>query len=141
MKTSMKLFIAAIVVMGVIRFALTMAGLPNDVVKFASMTVIMMAGMLYFAVVLPTHKERLKAAYWLVLPYMIIEVAALSYIWITGHQTIFHAQEYSFGVGIRAHTIGHFIGGLTWEPLSMFVVMEIVWFIYAGGRRLLHANP
>ena len=137
----MKLFVAAIAVMGVIRFALTMAGLSNDVVKFASMTVIMMAGTLYFAVVSTTHKERLKAAYWLVLPYMIIEVAALSYIWITGHQTIFHAQEYSFGVGIRAHTIGHLIGGLTWEPLSMFVVMEIVWFIYAGGRRLLHANP
>jgi hypothetical protein len=141
MKTSMKLFIAAIAVMGVIRFALTMAGLPNDVVKFASMTVIMMAGMLYFAVVSATHKERLKAAYWLVLPYMIIEVAALGFIWITGHQTIFHAQEYSFGMGIAAHTIGHLVGGLTWEPLSMFVVMEIVWFIYSGGRRLLHANP
>jgi hypothetical protein len=141
MKTSMKIFIAAIAVMGVIRFALTLAGLPNDVVKFASMTVIMMAGTLYFAVVSTTHKERLKAAYLLVLPYMIIEVLALSYIWITGHQTIFHAQEYSFGTGIMAHTIGHFIGGLTWEPLSIFVVMEIVWFVYSGGRRLLHANP
>jgi hypothetical protein len=140
MKTSMKLFMAAIAVMGVIRFALTMAGLPNSVVRFASMTVIMMVGLVYFAVVSMTHKERLKAAYLLVLPYMIVEVLALGFSWATGRQTIFHAQEYSFGMGIAAHTIGHLIGGLTWEPLSMFLVMELVWLIYAGGRRVLHAN-
>src|SRR5919198_3536129 len=150
MKTSMKFFIAAIAVMGVIRFVLTMAGLPNTVVKFASMTVIIMAGTLYFAIDSKTHKERLKAAYLLIVPYMIVEVAALGYTWLTGQPTIFHAQEYSFGTlpagssdptaGIAAHTIGHFVGGLTWEPLSVFVVMEIVWLIYWGSRRLLHAN-
>lgn len=141
MKTSMKLFMAAIAVMGVIRFVLTMAGLPNSVVKFASMTVIIGVGLVYFAVVSTTHKERLKAAYLLIVPYMIVEVAALGYTWASGHQTIFHAQEYSFGgTPIAQHTIGHLIGGLTWEPLSIFLLMEIVWLIYAGGRRLLHAN-
>jgi hypothetical protein len=30
--------------------------------------------------------------------------------------------------------LGHLVGGLTWEPLSIFVVMEIVWAIAAGGR-------
>jgi hypothetical protein len=140
MKTSMKLFMAAIVAMGMIRFALTMTGLPNSLVRFASMTVIIAVGLLYFAIVSPTHKERLKAAYLLILPYMIVEVAALGYTWISGHPTIFHAQEYSFGTDIKVHTIGHLVGGLTWEPLSIFLVMEIVWFIYAGGRRLLHAN-
>jgi hypothetical protein len=140
MKTSLKLFMAAIAVMGVIRFVLTTAGLPNAAVKFASMTVIMIVGMLYFAVVSLTHKERIKAAYLLVLPYMVVEVAALGYTWASGRQTIFHAQEYSFGVGVGAHTIGHLVGGLTWEPLSIFLVMEIVWLLYAGGRRLLHAS-
>jgi len=140
MKTSLKLFMAAIAVMGVIRFVLTIAGLPNSAVKFASMTVIMFVGTLYFGIVSLTHKERIKAAYLLVLPYMIIEVAALGYTWATGQQTIFHAQEYSFGVGIGYHTIGHFIGGLTWEPLTLFLVMEIVWLLYSGGRRLLHAS-
>jgi hypothetical protein len=140
MKTSLKLFMAAIAVMGVIRFVLTIAGLPNAAVKFASMTVIMIAGTLYFGVVSLTHKERIKAAYLLVFPYMIIEVAALGYTWATGQQTIFHAQEYSFGYGIRAHTIGHLVGGLTWEPLFLFLVMEVVWWLYSGGRRLLHAS-
>jgi hypothetical protein len=104
------------------------------------MTVIMAAGFLYFAIVSTTHKERLKAAYLLVLPYMIIEVAALGYTWASGRQTVFHAEEYSFGLGIAAHTMGHLVGGLTWEPLSGFVLMEIVWLIYSGGRRILHAN-
>ena len=140
MKTSMKAFIAAIAVMGVIRFALTVAGLPNSTVKFFSMSAIILAGIVYFAIASATHKERLKASYLLILPYMIVEVAALGYGWATGNQTIFHAQEYSFGMGIAAHTLGHLVGGLTWEPLGCFVVMEIVWLIYAGGRRLLHAN-
>jgi hypothetical protein len=140
MKTSLKLFIAAIAVMGVIRFVLTIAGLPNAAVKFASMTVIMIVGTLYFGVVSLTHKERIKAAYLLVLPYMIVEVAALGYTWATGRQTIFHAQEYSFGVGVGVHTIGHLVGGLTWEPVFLFLVMEIIWLLYSGGRRLLQAS-
>jgi len=140
MKTSIKFFMAAIAVMGVIRFALTMAGLPNSVVKFASMSVIILAGVVYFGIVSTTHKERIKAAYLLILPYMIVEVLALGFSWATAHQTIFHAQEYSFGMGIAAHTIGHLVGGLTWEPLILFAGMEIVWLIYAGGRRLFHAK-
>jgi len=140
MKTSMKLSIAAIAVMGVIRFVLTISGVPDSTVKYFSMTVIMMIATLYFAVVSRTHKERLKAAYLLILPYMTVEVLALGYTWASGRQTIFHAQEYSFGTSITVHTIGHLAGGLTWEPLFGFVVMEIVWFIYAGGRRLLHAD-
>jgi hypothetical protein len=140
MKTSLKLFIAAIAVMGVIRFVLTIAGLPNAAVKFASMTVIMIVGTLYFGVASLTHKERIKAAYLLVLPYMIVEVAALGYTWATGRQTIFHAQEYSFGVGVGVHTIGHLVGGLTWEPVFLFLVMEIIWLLYSGGRRLLQAS-
>src|SRR5215472_16841692 len=103
MKTSMKLFMAAIAVMGVIRFVLTMAGLPNSVVRFASMTVIMIAGILYFGVVSTTHKERLKAAYLLVLPYMIVEVLALSYTWASGRPTMFHANEYSLGFSVGVH--------------------------------------
>jgi len=130
----MKLFIALIAVMGVIRFVLTMAGVSNDVVKYASMTVIIMAGSVYFGVTTSTHKERLKAAYLLILPYMLVEVAALSFTWLTGRPTIFHAPEYSMGLGIAGHMLGHLVGGLTWEPLMLFVVMEIVWAVALGGR-------
>lgn len=141
MSKTMKWFIVAIAAMGVVRFILDAGGISKDTVKFFSMSVIMLAGTLYFAIASTTHKERLKSAYLLVMPYMTVEVLALGYTWGSGHQTIFHAQEYSFGTSIGAHTIGHFVGGLIWEPLFGFVVMEIVWGMYAGGRYILkHAN-
>jgi hypothetical protein len=133
---SIKVFIALIAVVGVARFALDRSGLPKDVVKYVSMTAVMTAGIVYFGIISATHKDRLKSAYLLILPYMIVEVLALSYTWITGIQTIFHVPEYSFESTIRVHTIGHFIGGLTWEPLFLFVAMEVISPIYAGIRRL-----
>ena len=102
-RASMKAFIAAIFAMGVIRFVLTVSGLPDSFVKYFSMTVLWVAGALYFALATETHKERLRAAYLLTLPYMIIEVAALGYTWASGRQTIFHAKVF-----VRhAHCIPH----------------------------------
>ena len=136
MNKTMKAFIAAIVVMGVVRFILNFAGFPNEIVKYFSMTAIIFVGSIFFAIATATHKDRLKASYFLILPYMVIEVIALSYTWATGRPTIFHAAEYSFGVSVPRHTIGHFVGGLTWEPLSVFLLMELVWLIYKGARRI-----
>jgi hypothetical protein len=132
----MKWFIIAIASMGVFRFILSVSGVPNEIAKYFSMTAIMLAGSIYFAAATTTHKERLKAAYLLVLPYLTVEVLALGYTWTTGRQTIFHAREYSMGTSIGVHTIGHLVGGLTWEPLIVFLIMEVIWVIYAGARSL-----
>src|SRR6185436_924568 len=126
----------AILAMGILRFALSLANVPNSIVKYASMTVIIMAGFIYYAIVCDARRERLKAAYLLILPYMVVEVAALGYTWATGDQTIFHATEYSFGTGIAAHTVGHLVGGLTWEPLFIFLIMEIIHALYVRVRPL-----
>src|SRR6185369_11716141 len=99
-------FAAAIFLMGLLRFALTTAALPDAFVKFFSMTVIILAGIVYFAIRTETHRERLKAAYLLLFPYMVVEVAALGYTWATGRQTIFHSTDYSFGMPIATHTLG-----------------------------------
>jgi hypothetical protein len=136
-RADVRRFVAAIFLMGVVRFVLTVAALPDTFVKFFSMSVIILAGMLYFAIRTETHKERLKAAYALFFPYMVVEVAALGYTWATGRPTIFHAADYSFGTSIGVHTLGHLVGGLTWEPLGAFVVMEIIWVIGRGARKLL----
>lgn len=133
----MKWFIGAIATVGAVRFILNISGVPNDIVKYFSMTVVMIVGSLYFAIATTTHKERLKAAYLLVMPYMTIEVLALGYTWASGHQTIFHAAEYSYGFSIAQHTLGHLAGGLTWEPLFGFLMMEIIWMIYSRGRSFM----
>src|SRR4030095_16127538 len=114
-RPSMRLFILAILVIGTVRFALTLSGFPNTFVKYVSMTAIMVGGLLYYAVVTQSHKERLKASYLLVLPYMIVEVAALGYVWASRNPTIFHAPEYSFGLPVEYHWLGHLVGGVTWQ--------------------------
>jgi hypothetical protein len=134
MNNAMKAFITAIAAMGVLRFTLGMSGLPDATVKYFSMTAVMIAGIIYFAVTTQTHKERLKDSFLLVVPYMTIEVLALGYTWASGRQTIFQAREYSMGYPIAWHTIGHLIGGVTWEPLLVFLQMEIVWWLYSRIR-------
>jgi hypothetical protein len=133
----MKASIALIAAMGLLRFILDAGGLPRGIVKYFSMTAVMIACSIYFAIATATHKERLKAAYLLVMPYMAIEVVALSYTWITGRQTVFSSVEYSLGYSVPLHTIGHLVGGLTWEPLFAFITMEIIWIAYSRGRSLL----
>jgi len=135
-RPSMRGFIATIFGVGVLRFILTVAGLPNGTVKYVSMSAVIAAGAVYFAIRTKTHKERLYATYLLILPYMIIEVLALGYTWLTGQQTIFHAPEYSMGFSIMWHTLGHLVGGLTWEPLTLFVLMEVIWAVYAVAAHL-----
>lgn len=128
-RTDVRRFVAAIFLMGLLRFVLTTASLPDAFVKFFSMTAVILAGTVYFAIRTETHKERLKAAYLLLFPYMVVEVAALGYTWATGRITIFHSADYSFGMPIATHTLGHLVGGLTWEPLGTFALMEIIWLI------------
>src|SRR5678816_2076206 len=135
-RRSMKAFMAAVFGMGVLRFALTVAGLPDSTVKYFSMSAVTALGVLYFAITTSTHRERLHAAFFLVIPYLIVEVAALGYTWATGQQTIFHSVDYSMGFSIAVHTLGHLVGGLTWEPLLLFLMMEVVWVVYSLGARL-----
>jgi hypothetical protein len=134
MSKALKAFIIAIAAMGVLRFVLTVSGLPNNLVKYFSMTAIMTIAQIYFAAVTSSHKERLKVSFLIVMPYMAVEVLALGYTWASGRQTIFHANEYTMGTSIRVHTIGHLIGGLTWEPLLVFAVMEVFWVIFTVAR-------
>ena len=132
----MKAFMASIFGMGVLRFLLTLSGLPDSTVKYFSMSAVIILGTLYFAVTTPTHRARLHAAFFLIIPYMLVEVAALAYTWATGHRTIFHSADYSMGFSILQHTLGHLAGGLTWEPLILFILMEVVWGIYTLAGRL-----
>jgi len=133
----MKAFMACVLAMGVLRFLLSIAGIPDGTVKYFSMTAVIAVGALYFALATRSHRERLQAAFLLVVPYMIVEVGTLAYTWASGHQTIFHSTDYSLGFSIAAHTIGHFVGGLTWEPLFLFLLMEAIWGVATLGARLI----
>ena len=56
MSKTTKAFIVAIAVMGIVRFILDAKGVPKDVVKYFSMSAIMIIGALYFAIATATYK-------------------------------------------------------------------------------------
>ena len=128
-------FMAAVVLVGVVRFILTAAGAPDGLTKYASMTVVTLAGCVYFGAVSQSWKELLPVSYLLILPYMAVEVAGIGYQWVTGKTTIFHAPEYSLGFDLDLHFWGHVVGGLTWEPFSLFVAMLAVHGVAKMGTR------
>ena len=57
---------------------------------------------------------------------MAVELFGIGYTWAMGQTTIFHVPQYSLGLDLELHFWGHLVGGLTWEPLPLFVVMLIV---------------
>ena len=119
-------FVVTIVAVGLIRFGLTVSGVPDALSRYASMTVVILAGCVYFGARKLPWRDLLKVSYFLILPYMAVEVAGIGYTWATGRSTIFHADRYSFGLPIQHHFWGHVVGGLTWEPLAVFILMVLV---------------
>ena len=116
----------AILLVGLVRFSLTVSGAPDEVTKYVSMTVVLLAGCVYFGAASLSWKELLAVSYLLILPYVAVELGGIGYTWATGKTTIFHVPQYSFGLEVDLHFWAHLVGGLTLEPLSLFVVMLIV---------------
>lgn len=131
-----RLFANAIFVAGLARFVLTVAGVSDALAKYASMSAVIFVGCLYFGVRAASFRELLRYAYVLILPYMLVELAGIGYTWATGRPTIFHTPEYSFNSPIHVHFWGHLVGGLTWEPAALFVIMAVVRLLYLGWRRV-----
>ncbi len=119
-------FVVAILFVGLVRLALTASGVPDAVTKYASMTAVILAGCVYFGAAGLAWKQLAVVSYLLILPYMAIELISIGYTWATGRATIFHAPQYSFGMPIAHHFFGHLVGGLTWEPLALLVLMLMV---------------
>lgn len=125
---------AAILAVGGFRFALTVSGFEDDIARFASMTAIILAAIVYFAGRTPTRAERIIVAYGLVLPYMIVEIVGLGYTWWSGRETIFHAEPYTLGTSMKVHFFGHLIGGITWEPAIVFLLLSALARVWPRRR-------
>jgi hypothetical protein len=80
--------------------------------------------------------EKQRQVWWFVAAIvlaMLVEVMGLGYTWASGRETIFHAPEYTLGSSINVHFWGHVIGGLTWEPVFIFLMMLIIRGVYVAA--------
>jgi hypothetical protein len=133
-RTELPVFVLLILGVGAARFALTMAGVADDLTRYASMTLVIGAGIVWFGSLPTGWRERMQISYALILPYMLVETAALGYTWLSGRETIFHAPEYALGWSIGGHLLGHLAGGLTWEPLGVFAIMSALSWVISTAR-------
>jgi hypothetical protein len=91
-----------LLIVGVARLALSLAGVPNSTTRWLAMNGVLFFGLFYLAIRIHTtgfgsYKHLLPA---LVLPCLILHGVAIAGIvlgMITGHDNVFTAPEYAFG--------------------------------------------
>ncbi len=128
--------LALIVVVGVVRLALSLAGVSNSTVKWFSITVVMLLGMLYYAVAVQTKGfGSYKQLYGLLLIQSIvtesIPIVAILLAMATGHDNIYVAPEYSGGGDGKnwLHILGHVVVGAVILPILSWIIASAILFV------------
>lgn len=143
-----KPFLILILAVGLVRLALTLSGAPNSAVRWLSMTVVLLAGVIYAGIKAP----RAGLGYRHLLPVMVLQAALLNGITIvgiliaisTGHDNIFTSPEFSppgnEGRG-AFHVFGHVLFGtgigslLSWGLSSL-----VMWITKKATKRSASAT-
>ena len=128
-------FLGLIAAVGVARLGLSLAGLPNETVKWLAMTVVGLAGILYYGVAV--HRSGF-GSYKQIFPLVLIQNVIANSIAIigillsmAGIANIFAASEYSgpFVEMQWAHILGHVVLGMGVGSLLGWGVGSLVMLI------------
>jgi hypothetical protein len=127
-----KWILGLIALVGVGRLLLSLAGLPNSEVKWLSITIVGLMGIVYFALRVPTSGF---GSYRQLLPLLVLQATVANGIVVggiliamaTGVDNIYSAPEYSGGVDGKswAHAGAHLLFGIVLGSL-------IAWLVAAG---------
>jgi len=128
------LFLIAIV--GIARFGLSLAGTSNAVVKWLSISVVLLIGLVYSAIRVHTtgfgSYLQLLPALWVqsVLAQLIVAIGIVAAIG-TGRDNIFSAPEYSGNADGKTwfHVGAHIVLGTTIGPLISWLVGCVLMFV------------
>jgi hypothetical protein len=120
-------FLFWVVVVGVARLGLSMAGVPNATVKFVSLSVLLLLGMIYYSVRVHTsgfgsYKQLLPVMALPVILTNLIIICAIVLAIGTGKDNIFSAPEYSGGVD-----------GKTWGHVGAHLIVMVVGTLVLWG--------
>ena len=117
-------FLILIAVVGLIRLALSLGGVPNSTARWLSMTVLVWIGVIYYSVRVHTsgfgsYKQLLPVIALMNITAQVIAIVGIAIAMFTGNDNIFSAPEYAFGgdgkswLHLGAHVfIGTTIGSL-----------------------------
>ena len=110
--------------MGLLRLALSLAGLPNGTVRWFSMNAVAWAGVLYYGIAGPargfTYKQLLPLALFQMLVFQAVAVLGIA-LAIAGQPNIYSAPEFSMGA--QSQTV-HLLAPLT---IGVVVATLLTW--------------
>jgi hypothetical protein len=144
-----KRILILILVVGFLRLALSLAGVPNSTVKWLSVTAVAMIGIIYCAIKVPrtgfgTYRH-LFPLYWVqaVIGNSIICGAIVLAI-LTGTDNIYSVPEYSPTGDGRTwfHVMAHALDGLFIGPVFGWLIGSAIMFVFkklSGSRSAIHA--
>ena len=125
-----------IVVVGLARLGLSLAGVPNSATKWLSITVAALIGLVYYAIRVHTTGF---GSYKQLLPLMFIQsvlsqgivIAAIVIAIFTHKDNVFSAPEFSGGVDGKTwtHAAAHLIVGLVIGPLVSWLIGSALMFV------------
>lgn len=125
-----------IIIVGVTRLALSLAGAQNSAVKFISISAVLFIGLLYFAIRVYTtgfgsYKQLLPLLFLQSVVSQAIIIAGILIAMRTGKDNIFSAPEYSGGGDGKTwlHVGAHLVLGTTIGPLLAWLVGIIIMWV------------
>ena len=129
-----KVILAAVVAVGVLKLALSLAGVSDAATRWVSLTAVALVSVFYYGIAVHTKGF---GSYRHLLPLMVIQgVVANSIVIVgilisaaTGKANIFTADEYGGMGNVPLHVGGHVIGGMVVGPLIGWAISSLVMLV------------
>jgi len=128
------MWLIAIVVVGLLRLALSLAGVSDHATRWASISVVGLIGTVYYGVAVHTSGF---GSYRQLLPLHVIQgivaaaivIAGILISAATGKANIFTAPEYGGTMSVPMHVGGHVLAGILIGPLVGWAVSSLIMLI------------
>ena len=147
-----KPILVLILIVGLARLLLSLAGVPNSTVKWLSVTVVTLLGGLYCAIRVHTsgfgsYKQLLPVIALLNLTAQIIAIAGIAIAMITGNNNVFSSPEFAFGSDGKTwtHLLAHVFVGTTVGTLFPWLIgsafLALTRKLTASDRKVVGSSP
>ena len=131
-----KVILVLIAIVGIARLALSLGGIENATVKWLSISVAALIGLVYYSIRVPTtgfggYKHLLVLIVLQSILAQAIIIAGIVIAILTGRNNIFSAPEYSGGGDGKTwlHAGAHLVGGIIVGSLILWLVGSLIMFI------------
>jgi hypothetical protein len=138
-----KVLLAATAVVGLARLGASLAGVPDDGVRWLSMNIVLWGGAVYYGVAVHargfgSYKQLLPLVFFQVAILHVIAVAGIV-LSIAGYPNIYAAPEYSGPATTQnqwLHALSHLTIGMVAAPLVLWAVASLAhWITKRVARR------